>query len=121
MPKPSKAILCVDDHSDTCSLITVILNGYEVVAAYSMADAISRATARKFDLYVLDYHLPDGTGLELCLMLRTFDRDTPIIFATGTSSITLKQVTTAGSQGLLNKSSLSFSDELRSHVDRLLN
>jgi CheY-like chemotaxis protein len=66
-----KHILCVDDNSDTCELVSLILKDYEVTSAYSMADAIKRATAERFDLYVLDYHLPDGTGLELCLMLRS--------------------------------------------------
>jgi DNA-binding response OmpR family regulator len=96
-----------------------MLKDYEVEAAYSMADAVKQATAQKFDLYILDYHLPDGTGLELCLMLRTFDRDTPILFATATSSITESQVITAGAQGLIRKGT-SFSDELPARVSRLL-
>jgi CheY-like chemotaxis protein len=33
---------------------------YEVTSAYSMTDGVKRATAEGFDLYVLDYHLPDG-------------------------------------------------------------
>jgi CheY-like chemotaxis protein len=82
-------------------LVTLILKDYEVTSAASMADAIKRATAEKFDLYILDYHLPDGTGLELCLMLRAFDRDTPMLFATASSSITEAQVVTAGAQGLI--------------------
>lgn len=44
-----------------------------------MADAVEQTTPGKFDLYIMDYHLSDGTGLELWLMLRTFDRDTPIL------------------------------------------
>lgn len=89
MPTPKKHILCVDDHADTCAFVTTILRDYETISAYSMADAIKQATPQKFDLYILDYHLPDETGLELCLMLRGFDRDTPILFATASSSILL--------------------------------
>jgi CheY-like chemotaxis protein len=85
-----------------------------------MADAIKRATARKFDLYILDYHLPDGTGLELCLMLRTFDRDTPILFVTATSSIEESQAITAGAQGLIKKGETSFMDDLLVKVSHLL-
>ena len=91
-----------------------------MTSAYSMADAVKRATAEKFDLYILDYHLPDGTGLELCLMLRTFDRDTPILFATATSSITEAQVITAGAQGLIKKGATSFIDDLPAKVSQLL-
>ena len=85
-----------------------------------MADAVKRATAEKFDLYLLDYHLPDGTGLELCLMLRAFDRDTPMLFATATSSITEAQVITAGAQGLIRKATKSFMDDLPAKVSQLL-
>ena len=120
MPAPKKQILCVDDSTDTCELVTFILKDYQVTSAYSKADGVKRATAAKYDLYILDYHLPDGTGLELCLMLRTFDRDTPILFATATSSITEAQVITAGAQGLVRKATTSFHDELPARVARLL-
>ncbi|MCA1594570.1 MAG: response regulator [Acidobacteria bacterium] len=120
MPQTKKHILCVDDNSDTCDLVSAILKEYEVTSAYSMADAVKRATAEKFDLYLLDYHLPDGTGLELCLMLRTFDHDTPILFATATSSITEPQVITAGAQGLMQKGRPSFVDDLPARVSQLL-
>ena len=116
----SKKILCVDDHSDTCELITTILKAHEVISAYSMADAVKQATAQKFDLYILDYHLPDGTGLELCLMLRAFDQDTPMLFATGSSSIKEAQVITAGAQGLIRKGRASFTGDLLSKVSDLL-
>jgi CheY-like chemotaxis protein len=127
---PKKQILCVDDSTDTCELVSYILRDYDVTHAHSMADAIKRATAERHDLYILDYHLPDGTGLELCLMLRGFDRDTPMLFATGSSSITEAQVITAGAQGLVRKTgnsfpeeleAKSFPDELRAEVSRLLN
>jgi CheY-like chemotaxis protein len=115
-----KQILCVDDHADTCELVTTLLKDYEVTTAYSMADAIKQATAQKFDLYLLDYHLPDGTALELCLMLRGFDHDTPILFATASSSITEAQVIAAGAQGLIRKNGTPFIDTLAARVDQLL-
>lgn len=120
IPK-SKKILCVDDHSDTCELITTILTAHEVTSAYSMADAVKQATAEAFDLYILDYHLPDGTGLELCLMLRAFDQATPMLFATGSSSITEAQVITAGAQGLVRKCEPTFTSELLARVAELIN
>jgi two-component system OmpR family response regulator len=115
-----KHILCVDDSTDTCELVTHILKDYKVTSAHSMADAVKRATAEKHDLYILDYHLPDGTGLELCLMLRTFDSDTPILFATATSSITEAQVITAGAQGLIRRVDSSFLYDLPAKVSQFL-
>lgn len=112
MTPTKKHILCVDDNSDTCELVSALLKDYEVTSAYSMADAVKRATAEPFDLYMLDYHLPDGTGLELCLMLRAFDRDT--------SSITEGQVITAGAQGLVRKGAPSYVENLLANVSRLL-
>lgn len=85
-----------------------------------MAGAVKQATAEKFDLYILDYHLPDGTGLELCLMLRAFDQDTPMLFATGASSILEAQVMTAGAQGLIRKGIESFTADLLTRVSELL-
>lgn len=91
-----------------------------MTSAYSMADAVKQATAEKFDLYILDYHLPDGTGLELCLMLRAFDQDTPMLFATSSSSITEAQVITAGANGLIRKGKPSFTVDLLAKVSDLL-
>lgn len=120
LPTPKKHILCVDDCTDTCDPVTFILKDYDVTSAYSMAAALKRATAGKYDLYILDYHLPDGMGLELCLLLRGFDRDAPILFATATSSITEKQVITAGAQGLVRKATATFNDDLPARVSQLL-
>jgi CheY-like chemotaxis protein len=44
MNPTKKRLLCVDDNTDTCELITYILKDYEVISAHSMADAIRRAT-----------------------------------------------------------------------------
>jgi len=63
-----------------CELITNALDTHEVVGAYSKADALLHAVDGSFDLYLIDYHLPDGAGLELCLLIRTFDPPTPIFF-----------------------------------------
>jgi CheY-like chemotaxis protein len=118
--KNNKRILCVEDHTDTGELISMILKDYEVVLAYSMADALVQATKQKFNLYLLDYHLPDGTGLELCLLIKNFDTETPILFVTGTSSMTKEQALKVGAQGLVRKGKASFTDELRKTVSELV-
>jgi CheY-like chemotaxis protein len=114
-------LLCVEDHQDTCELISVILKDYKVVSAYSMAEALNQATTGKFSLYLLDYHLPDGTGLELALLIRQFDPDTPIIFVTGTSQMTESQAKKIGANGLIKKGSPKFIEELANKVKQLLN
>jgi len=34
---------------------------------------------KRFDLYLLESNLPDGTGIQLCQQLRTFDNRTPVL------------------------------------------
>jgi len=103
-----------------CELVGTILTNYEVVNAFSMEDALRQATLEKFDLFLLDYHLPDGTGIELCLLIKNFDTETPILFVTGSSSMTKAQALTIGAQGLIRKGSSNFVKELETKVDDLL-
>ena len=114
-----KRILCVEDHPDICELVGLVLEGYEVDSAYSMADALYRASSEKYDLYLLDYHLPDGTGIELCLLLKNFDPDTPILFITSSSSLSRTQINTLGAQGIISKGA-NFVKALAAKVNELL-
>ena len=75
-------ILCVEDDRDTCELLTRVLgsSGYEVEPAFTFADALTKALAGEFDVYLLDNKMPDGSGVDLCRRIREFDTETPIIF-----------------------------------------
>ena len=85
MEEKKRRILCAEDDEDTCALVTHVLGkaGYEVVSAYTYADAITKALSVDFDCYLLDNGLPDSTGVELCKEIREFDEKTPIIFYSG--------------------------------------
>jgi DNA-binding response OmpR family regulator len=78
-------ILYVDDHEDTSFMLTHLLgqSDYEVVAALSMSGALGLIKEEKFDLYVLDKRLPDGSGLELCRRLNEATPGVPVIFYSG--------------------------------------
>ena len=71
MPPGKCRILCIDDHEDTSEMLKLLLvqEDYEVVTAVSIREALELATTQRFDLYVFDKHLPDGSGLELCKQL----------------------------------------------------
>jgi CheY-like chemotaxis protein len=118
--KTKKRILCVDDHKDTCEVISNLLEDYEIVCANSKAEALSIATVEDFDLYLLDYLLPDGNGIELALLIKNFDRETPVLFITGTSNMNEAQAFKVGAQGLLIKGYVTFADKLKSTVAELL-
>jgi len=101
-----KRVLCVDDNPDTCALVAATLKGWKVVAEHSHAEGLRRAAGEKFNLMLLDYHLPDGNGLDLCRKIRLFDVSTPILLVTVTHSILHKDVIAAGGQGVFRKDHL---------------
>jgi len=65
-------ILFVEDHEDTARVLGRILRnaGFEVTHAGTMAEALSVAAGKRFDLLVSDLGLPDGSGLDLMRALR---------------------------------------------------
>ena len=77
-----KQILYVEDHEDTRELVSFVLTqrDYDVTTSSSVAGGVRLAWENKYDLYVLDSWLPDGSGLELCKRIREFDTNTPILF-----------------------------------------
>ena len=77
-------LLLVEDHADTARALTRLLEsrGYEVRAANSVAAALTAAGEEKFDLYLCDLGLPDGTGFDFIAKARTFG-ETPAIALTG--------------------------------------
>jgi len=78
----SRRILYIEDHDDTRELVTLLLaqQSYEVITGSTIASGVALAGTEKFDLYLLDSWLPDGSGLELCKRIRQFDKTTPILF-----------------------------------------
>jgi signal transduction histidine kinase len=70
-------VLLAEDHDDTRDAMQRLLLrwGYEVETAPTIAAAVEKARARKFDLLVSDIGLPDGSGTDLMRELRAF---TPI-------------------------------------------
>ena len=82
-----KRVLCVDDNTDTCALVEATLDEWDVASEFSKQEGLRRVTAEPFDLILLDYHLPDGNGLDLCRQIRTFDVSTPILLVTVTHTM----------------------------------
>ncbi len=56
--------------------------GYEVDVALTMEEAEDLTFENKYDLYLLDINLPEGSGLELLEALRHAEDYTPTIFIT---------------------------------------
>ena len=106
MPQVKCRILCIDDHEDTSEMLKLLLVGedYEVVTAATMTEALSLAKSQEFDLYVLDRHLPDGGGLELCAKLHEATPGVPCLFYTGDAyDIHRSEAFAAGADGYVTK------------------
>jgi DNA-binding response OmpR family regulator len=83
----TKSILCVDDDTDTCELLQFLLDEYEFVSAHSVEKAFGLIESRRFDLYLFDNWLPDGSGIALCRKVRALGFEAPIIFVSGAAQI----------------------------------
>jgi len=113
-------ILCIDDHKDSAEMLQVLLSqeDYEVVIASSISDALQLNADEPFDLYVLDRHLPDGSGLELCRQLQGVAPGVPCIFYSGDAyELHRQQALDAGAEGYVSKPDI---DALIDEVVRLL-
>jgi len=60
---------------------------YEVTVADNGKDGLQLAQQTPFDLLLLDWMLPQMTGLEICMEFRKKDKTTPIIFLTAKDTI----------------------------------
>jgi CheY-like chemotaxis protein len=101
---PVKRILCVDDDEDTCILLKLLLFDFEIVATNTCADALKLAQSQRFDLYLLDSFLTDGSGITLCQQIRRFDPDTPVLFCSADAfQASRDQALQAGAQLYLTK------------------
>jgi DNA-binding response OmpR family regulator len=98
-----KRILYVEDHRDTAELVAVLLCNHEVVVAGNKAEGLRRTADERFDLYIFDYDLPDGTGIDLCHSVRTNDNVTPIVICTASPALTEQESLAVGAQRFIKK------------------
>ena len=120
MPEAKCRILCVDDHEDSSELLRLLLTeaDNEVHIAHTMVEAIQLAKAHEFDLYVIDKHLPDGSGVELCRILGGLTPGVPCIFYTGdTYDVHRQEALAAGADAVISKPDI---DELIATVEKIL-
>lgn len=74
-------ILYVDDDLDNCEMMKYWIReecGCEISIAMDGKQALEMIDSQYFDLFLLDYCLPDTTGIKLCEQIRTRYPDVPI-------------------------------------------
>ncbi len=87
----SAKILIVDDDLESLKLVGLMLQsrGYDIIAARSGLQALSKAADQMPDLVILDVMMPGMDGLEVCRRLRAHPAtaDAPIIMFTAKSQV----------------------------------
>src|SRR5512139_303243 len=79
-------VLIVDDDPAQAEMVSEFLRiaGYQQVDyAANIQSAWRHLSERAYDIILLDYRLPDGTGLELLDQLARRDRQIPVVMVTG--------------------------------------
>ena len=81
----STSVLVVDDDIAICRIVQRMLSDedYQVQTSQSVADALGAIEQKPFDVYVMDYKLPDGSGLDVAERIRSKGGAAPIILISG--------------------------------------
>lgn len=82
-------ILLVDDEVELTEPLSRVLSreGYGVDVAYDGASGSNLASIGDYDLLILDWMLPQQSGLEICQRLRSQGRTTPVLFLTAKDTL----------------------------------
>jgi two-component system response regulator HydG len=85
MSTPGLNVLVVDDDIAVCRILHRMLSDeqYQVQTSQSVGDALSAIEQKPFDVYVMDYKLPDGTGLDVAEAIRSKGSEAPVILISG--------------------------------------
>jgi signal transduction histidine kinase len=89
MPMPPNSILVVDDEESVATTIEAILrlDGHEVTAVTSGADAVRLLNQRQFDIVLTDLRLADIDGIEVLREVQRTAPETAAIMLTGYASL----------------------------------
>ncbi|MGI0484395.1 two-component system response regulator RppA [Pantanalinema rosaneae CENA516] len=82
-------ILLVDDEVEMANPLSQLLRreGYEVDVAYEGDRGSQLAAQTRYDLLILDWMLPQRSGLEICQQLRSQGDTTPVLFLTAKDTV----------------------------------
>ena len=82
--RPLKQILYIEDDEGLARLLQKRMerSGYTIDIAFSGEEGLAKAAAAKYDLLLVDYHLPDTSGMELLEKFKSMEPPTPVIILT---------------------------------------
>lgn len=120
-----RKVLVVDDHVDSVQLLSRVLDHYgcDMEVAYDGQDSIHLLKEQKFDLIILDWHMPQMNGRDTLLMLDKLMREhklssetkIPIIIYTGRTEedLDLPECENIEYSGFINKQQ-NYAEQVRS-------
>jgi len=91
--EPRARILLVEDDPDYRHLLKFVLTkaGYELVTAPDAEAGLRAVVEQAPDVVLLDYRLPDMTGLDFCRRLRGQDELLPVVMLSGHASLDISR------------------------------
>ncbi len=101
-------ILCVDDDTSTINWIRIVLNGSKIGGSITSVktgrEAFTLLNQRGFDLCIVEYALPDMSGVQLCSLVRHMGCDVPFMFFSAMNRpIDIEKARAAGADEYLSK------------------
>lgn len=88
----AKLLLVEDDRDLNAQIQQWLSADYHLIdSVHTVGQAEEYLLAYQYDLILLDWDLPDKSGLELCRRLRSEGNNTPILLLTGKSSLNNKE------------------------------
>jgi diguanylate cyclase (GGDEF)-like protein len=85
---PREVVLLVDDDEVLRETLVGVLGleGVETITAGRVDQALALVVVQKPDVVVVDYQLPDGSGIELAQQIKAHDPDLPVLLLTGNAT-----------------------------------
>lgn len=82
-------ILIAEDNPDMLKILTLYLTkeGYEVIAVTDGEEAIAYLLEHKVDLAILDWMMPQKSGIEVCRDIRNFQLPVKVMMLTAKNSV----------------------------------
>ncbi|MBC8440411.1 MAG: response regulator [Deltaproteobacteria bacterium] len=110
-------ILFIEDEKEEYLLLKEMLSANQFVELFhakNIETAFLRLETESFDIILLDYLLPDGTGFDFMKKFKAAGYDTPIAVVTGqTDEVIASEIIRAGALDYLPKSLLTASSAIR--------
>lgn len=121
--QPIKRILHIEDSETDAFIVKRSLRGWSDVTidwAATAAEGLEKARAQDHDLILLDYALPDMTGLEVLVRLTQRKPDAPVVIVSGFGSeYVAARALHLGALGYVNKDTPEFKESLKDVLLRL--